>query len=307
MQLKIPKSIDYMKTKFPLYKLFSDSQMNLTIVDTFTSGQKKIPLNMHNHIFEELVIVCNGSAVHVTNDTECRVSSGDVFFIPVDYSHGFYGFDKYEAINIVFFRDRLNLPNADLEKLAAYYALFELEPELRAGRGSAPCLTLDSKELTMVKNIAEKIKKEQVMKKVAYQYRVLSLFMEIEVFLVRCYEKIESDESIVLLRLGKLMTFLEHNYHKKMTSKDMAKIAKTSERTLNRLCCDMLGSPPKKYLLDLRLSKAKQILQKEKVRVAEVAFRVGFSDSNYFTKQYKKKFKCTPKESAKRRPAKNSI
>ena len=296
-----------MKTKFPLYKLFSDAQMYLTIVDAFASGQKKLPLDMHNHVFEELVIVCNGSAIHVTNNTECRVSSGDVFFIPVNYSHGFYEFDKYEAINIVFFRDRLNLPNADLKNLAAYYALFELEPELRAGRGSAPCLTLDSKELTQVKNIAEKIKKEQTVKKVAYQYRVLSLFMEMEVFLVRCYEKIESGESIILLRLGELINFLEHNYHKKMTSKDMAKIAKTSERTLHRLCCDMLGSPPKKYLLNLRLSKAKQILQKEKVHISEVAFRVGFSDSNYFAKQYKKKFKCTPKESAKRRPAQKSM
>jgi AraC-like DNA-binding protein/mannose-6-phosphate isomerase-like protein (cupin superfamily) len=277
---------------------FKQNKMYLSVLYSITSGFEDCPPRMHSHYFEELVIVYDGSAVHLAGDQECVVSSGDVFFIPIGYSHGFLKLNDYKAINILFCREQLKLPDYDLMNLPGYYALFELEPELRAGKGSAPCLTLDSQALVQVRNIAEQIKLELSQQTSAYRYRALAIFMELEVLLLRCYEMIESHESASLLQLGTFMSFLEHNYHKKITVSEMAKAVKTSERTLNRLCHEAFGESPKHYLLNLRLSKAKQLLCREKCRVSHVAFKVGFSDSNYFTKQYKKKYLCTPKNAS---------
>lgn len=252
---------------------------------------------MHSHTFDELVVVLQGRGTHIVNDTESNISTGDVFFIQPGCLHSFSGLHHYRAVNIIFFRGKLNLPDDALRETSGYHALFELEPELRAGKGSAPTLTLDSRELALAQTFFNEIREEQTRKLPAWRYQASALFMELETLLVRCYEKINSRKSTALLQLSNMMLFLENHYHKKITLGEMAKTAGVSKRSLNRLCNEVLGISPKRHLLNFRLSKAKQILQKEKkAQISEVAFRVGFNDSNYFSKQYRKKYLRSPKD-----------
>lgn len=52
----------------------------------------------------------------------------------------------------------------------------------------------------------------------------------------------------------------------------------------------------KEYIMDTRIDKAKELLSDPKVKIIEVAMRVGISDSNYFTIFFKRKAGCTPSE-----------
>lgn len=51
------------------------------------------------------------------------------------------------------------------------------------------------------------------------------------------------------------------------------------------------------WLLELRLEKAELLLRTGTLSVAETAAACGFSDSNYFSRQFRRKFGRTPRES----------
>ncbi|SEC02625.1 two-component system, response regulator YesN [Paenibacillus sp. GP183] len=63
------------------------------------------------------------------------------------------------------------------------------------------------------------------------------------------------------------------------------------------------GMPASDYLTYVRLQKAKELMIGSKLKLSDVAERVGYSDANYFSKRFKKHFGVTPSvyEQRKRR------
>jgi signal transduction histidine kinase/AraC-like DNA-binding protein len=53
------------------------------------------------------------------------------------------------------------------------------------------------------------------------------------------------------------------------------------------------------FIKQIRLQKAAQLLEQKQLNVNEVAYTVGFSDSKYFSKEFKKRFGVTPREYGK--------
>jgi DNA-binding response OmpR family regulator/two-component sensor histidine kinase len=53
---------------------------------------------------------------------------------------------------------------------------------------------------------------------------------------------------------------------------------------------------PNNFIKTLRMKRAAQILKQQKLSVAEVAYQVGFRDSRYFSKTFRKQFGKTPSE-----------
>jgi AraC-like DNA-binding protein/quercetin dioxygenase-like cupin family protein len=64
---------------------------------------------------------------------------------------------------------------------------------------------------------------------------------------------------------------------------------------LSKLFKQYTGISPMQYLLKIRMDRAKLLLQEE-LTVEQVASSVGFADSLYFSKQFKKWHGCTPSE-----------
>ena len=249
----------------------------------------------HHHDFYELAIVCRGTATHMVNQTLSTVSAGDVFFITPGYVHGYSNYQNYVMYNIIFNRDELNLPDREILNTPACCAMYNLETEFRASRGCKPFLTLNKEQLEQAVNICDAINAEQIRKEFAYKYRTLALFMELETFLLRCYQKQAVSRKRAVMDMANLITYLNVHYGEDISLEQMTEVAHVSERTLRRLFGDILGASPKAYLMDIRLLKAKQLLIESQMSITEISNRTGFCDSNYFSKQFHKKFSCSPK------------
>lgn len=69
---------------------------------------------------------------------------------------------------------------------------------------------------------------------------------------------------------------------------------KITERELNTICIDISGKTAKQYILDQYLTEGKRLLLYTDANVNEIAYSLGFDDSSYFIRLFKKKNGLTP-------------
>jgi AraC-like DNA-binding protein len=77
---------------------------------------------------------------------------------------------------------------------------------------------------------------------------------------------------------------------------DMGKKLYMSRATLYRKIHALSGKTPSEFLRSYRLKRAAQLLASNFGSVTEVAFEVGFSNRNYFTKCFKEQFQQLPSD-----------
>ncbi len=51
---------------------------------------------------------------------------------------------------------------------------------------------------------------------------------------------------------------------------------------------------PSELITDIRLEKGKELLAKSQLTISEIAFKTGFNNPKYFTKNFKKKYDILP-------------
>lgn len=77
---------------------------------------------------------------------------------------------------------------------------------------------------------------------------------------------------------------------------DLAKHLNVSRFTLIRKFKKVNNSTPNFYIQKIRLEKAKELIKNKVASVTEIAFKVGFSSTTYFSYSFKKEFGVSPKE-----------
>ncbi|MDQ1352303.1 MAG: hypothetical protein QG657_2609 [Acidobacteriota bacterium] len=75
---------------------------------------------------------------------------------------------------------------------------------------------------------------------------------------------------------------------------EMADALFMSRTTLYRKLVSLTGQPPKKFIQFYRLKRSLELLKSNFGNVTEVAGKVGFSNTAYFTKCFKEAFNCLP-------------
>ncbi|MGI9527270.1 MAG: AraC family transcriptional regulator [Weeksellaceae bacterium] len=63
-----------------------------------------------------------------------------------------------------------------------------------------------------------------------------------------------------------------------------------------RIFKEVLDVPPSEFILNLKMSKAKNLLLTTSLNIAEVAYETGFADPKYFSKVFKKTYGKSPKK-----------
>ena len=86
----------------------------------------------------------------------------------------------------------------------------------------------------------------------------------------------------------KAIRYIEYNYSRNITIRDVAASAGISRSHLYRLFVENTSMPPNEYLLRYRINRAAALLETKRFSVGEVAYSTGFSDQLYFSRVFKK-------------------
>jgi AraC-like DNA-binding protein/mannose-6-phosphate isomerase-like protein (cupin superfamily) len=69
---------------------------------------------------------------------------------------------------------------------------------------------------------------------------------------------------------------------------------------LNSLCKEYTGTSAKQYLIEIKLTEAKRLLLYSEYNINEIAYNLGFEDSSYFSRIFKKKTTLSPSDFLKK-------
>lgn len=257
--------------------------------------QPQEPFGLHAHEFSELVIVTGGSGLHVTGGQSWPLAAGDVFVISGGRPHHYEKLDKLCLVNVLFQPDKLAWPLADLTTLAGYHAMFTLEPAWRRRHEFNSRLHLGPPELRALLGFIERLDEELRHRAAGFGFLATANFMQIIGFLSRCYSRSWNPDARALLRIAETITHLETNYREDVNLEALAQIARMSKRSFIRAFQSATGSSPIAYLIQLRVNRAAQLLRQTDASVTDIAFQVGFNDSNYFSRKFHSLLGSTPR------------
>lgn len=251
---------------------------------------------LHYHDFTEIVIIQKGKGIQIVEGNEYLVSAGDIFVLQGNQAHTFKDADQLEIVNIMFDENNLtnNLNFSSFKDIPGYNALFILEPKYRSLHHFKHMLHLNMKDLARMELIINTLFIEQEDKEDGYGTIMKNKLEELIIYLSRLYTNLKSTEARSLVRIGKVIDYIEENYNANIKLEDMAALTFMSIRNFQRIFKKAIGETPIDYLIQVRLSKARKLLRETATPIGEISIIVGFGECNYFSRKFKKIVGVTP-------------
>ena len=249
---------------------------------------------LHLHDFHELVFVTGGRALHFTESEEYPVRKGDVFLVPPLRRHGYRDSRELSLVNLLFQPERMRLPLWDLPETPGWQLLFNPEPE---GENTLRRhLHLDEDTLAGVLNKVDALRDAAADRQPGHRFRTVTLFMDLLSHLTGYFSSAETvrQEHRGAFNFEQILNFLELNYARKLTIRELGKRFFLSDSKLYRNFMLRTGRSPQRFLIDVRLSHAKNMLLNTELPVTAVADACGFYDSNHFARVFRERCGMTP-------------
>lgn len=96
--------------------------------------------------------------------------------------------------------------------------------------------------------------------------------------------------------INKAKIIIAENFHTGITPSDVAQMVNMSYSWFRRIFKQYTGLAPVHYIQEMKMHKSKELLTNSQMMIKEVAFEVGFNNTEYFTTLFKKKTGYTPEK-----------
>ncbi len=97
-------------------------------------------------------------------------------------------------------------------------------------------------------------------------------------------------------KVTRTVALMEANLEEPLTTDQIAERIGVSRRQLERLFKRDLEAVPSQYYLELRLSRARQLLRATRQSIVQIGLACGFASGPHFSSAYRNRFGLTPRE-----------
>jgi two-component system, response regulator YesN len=111
---------------------------------------------------------------------------------------------------------------------------------------------------------------------------------------IKYYEELRDNKDFSIRR--EFETYIEKNYYKDITLKQIAEEWHYSPNYLGNIFKQKFNKGFSEYLVEYRMGKAAILLKNDDAKIYEVAHKVGYNNISSFIKQFKQSHKVTPAE-----------
>ncbi len=250
-------------------------------------------INWHWHREFELVTVSEGQAICHIEKERIILTPGESVFINSGILHSFRS-DSYAIMpNIVFTPDFIAPASslifrkyvAFVEQSSLMYVVFRREDN---GKEQI-CQWIDS----LFSSLSAQERNE------LYIHNILSQIWQVlvEGIKPKLTEKqslSQNDSSWVSVPI--MLQYIQTNYNSDISLQDIAEAGNVSKNTALRYFKQKIGISPVNYLIQYRISAACKLLKETSDKITHIAACVGYSNTGYFCRLFKKMTGVSPKE-----------
>lgn len=124
----------------------------------------------------------------------------------------------------------------------------------------------------------------------------LSLLITNEIIRSLLNIKYNDSNKIAKFEIKKAIDYMNSNFSEKITLKTLCKLTNMSESNFNKLFKKEMEISPIKYLINIRIKKAKKFLRNTDLSITEVSMKCGFYSVSHFSSCFTNIVKLSPTE-----------
>lgn len=261
-------------------------------INTFSEHLKNNDFikNPHKHDFYYVGICTKGTGINTIDFIDYEIKPGSVFTISPGQVHGFSLSDGTDGY--IIFHNQSFIDSYSSHKRVKEYPFF--------------CSNHNSPHIVMDKIVGQKTQDLFIEILTEYRNSYLAKFQRIHILLELLYinllrvylppTQIASQNQNYLTKLRKLEDLIDANFKEIKSPNEYAKMMFISEKHLNRICKECLNKTTSDFIMDRIMLEAKRLLIHSTSSVSEIAEQLGYLDSSYFARLFKKKCGKTPAE-----------
>ncbi len=249
---------------------------------------RDIPITFHSHDYLEIVCVLEGRLLFKSRTDVVNLQKGDIWITNLYEEHALACYDGEAAIvNIC-------IPRELLER-GIFRDFYEeeglLTSFLKDRDTRRPYLFFPYSENHVYKRIVDYILLEANTKRETDSHlKALILLL-----LAELSSATELKSGAPEGKMVEILSFMGQNYAH-ITMKDIAAHFNYTENYLTKLIKKSTGKNASSMLMEMRLSKACELLAETEESVEDIAYHVGYKSSGYFYNLFKKTYHITPRE-----------
>lgn len=287
MQIQINQDQKEMKEhgNFPFPVLVSDE-----ILSRYESGS----FMWHWHPEIEFTLVLSGEMLYRINQSDFHLKSGHALFgnaNTLHTGHMLHGLDCH-YISLTF--DPKLIYGYEKSLLHTKY----VAPLLQNPKLSSICFDLQEAWHHDVIDGLVRIHHLSRQKEDFFEMKIQVILHQLWLIFLEHYSDLLNDDNYIneknLNRLKTILSFIQENYAAKISLEDIAGSIHLCKSECCRLFKKHMHESLFDYLLRYRIEKSLPHLMNPDCSITEAAFQVGFADSNYFSKVFRKCMGCTP-------------
>ena len=246
---------------------FENENLKISILSVLYLTWEKNCAYAAKRPYNALSFRIKGNADFEHAEKKLHVKDGDVIYVPQDYDYYLSGYNE-ELFVVHFEIDNFHETVGDISAIASKnFAYYEKK----------------------FRTLYELWSKKQI----GYEYECASVFYKILAELYKQNKKQELDLKNDVLN-DAIEYIHEHFTEQNLSIAQLAASAGMSDTYFRKLFVSALGSTPLKYINNLRISYAIELLRSGYFQVEEVAEKSGFSNQKYLSNVLKKKTGNTP-------------
>lgn len=154
---------------------------------------------------------------------------------------------------------------------------------------------IDTNLLTTINDLFETLKKAVESEQIYPEERITSyLFLILTHIFEYCQSSFSKPASASYEHIAKAIEYMSQNYAQPITLTDTATAIHLSPNHLSKLFPEVSGNTFLDYLTNIRIKKARELLDNTDIPITYIAFDCGFGSFSSFSRIFKRLNGCTP-------------
>lgn len=236
------------------------------------------PIELHVHKgMLEIVLIVKGRQIYTLGGNDYIVNSGEVFVAFADEPHSTadYPEDKSLLYYLIIDLERLKsgfIGFDDIEGEFITQAIYNLKRRVFKGSSDLK-LILDSIFTAYYSD---------------FPYKNTMIRNLISSYIVNIIECESADKAVYFSGMQKVLDYIEQNIYEDISISALAEIAGLSLTRFKANFRKQIGFPPHEFVLRKKIETAKTILKAYDTTITELAYKLSFSSSQYFSTVFKR-------------------